>query len=151
MFPYYAISFFPVNSILCVKRRRPFVIYVDVAAWKRVVMYPSARWERASGFRRWEWDDGPSKPFSFSLRFVQGTCSSWDLEYICFSLRSLVERNINLSVWWKLNHKIICRLHSSSDAFHFQKVLSWRWQQLPVDLHVTLSDVIAGACHKYEN
>jgi hypothetical protein len=28
------------------------------------VMYPSARWERVSGFRRWERDDGSSKPFS---------------------------------------------------------------------------------------
>jgi hypothetical protein len=27
--------------------------------------------------------DGSSKPFTFSLRFVQGTCCSWDLEYIC--------------------------------------------------------------------
>ena len=43
--------FFPVNSILCVKRRRLVIIYVDVAAWKRVVMYPPARWERESGFR----------------------------------------------------------------------------------------------------
>jgi hypothetical protein len=25
-------------------------------------------------------------------------------------------------------------------------VLSWRWQQLPVDWHNTLSDIIAGAC-----
>jgi hypothetical protein len=32
--------FFPVNSILCVKRRRSFVLYVDVAAWKGLLCIP---------------------------------------------------------------------------------------------------------------
>jgi hypothetical protein len=36
----------------------------------------------------------------------------------------------NLSVWWKLNKQIICRLHLSSDIAPFQKIMSWRWRQI---------------------
>jgi hypothetical protein len=48
-----------------------------------------------------------------------------------------------LSVWWKLNKQIICRLSLSSDIAPFQKICLEDDDKLPVDLDVTLSDILA--------
>jgi hypothetical protein len=48
-----------------------------------------------------------------------------------------------LSVWWKLNKQIICRLSLSSDIAPYQKICLEDDDKLSVDVHVTLSDILA--------
>jgi hypothetical protein len=48
-----------------------------------------------------------------------------------------------LSVWWKLNKQIICRLSLLSDIAPFQKICLEDDGKLSVELHVTFSDILA--------